>query len=122
MDHNDLRDSVFHIEILVLFHECSRLQLGKTQHVLDVEDKLVGGMAADLVTFSDLSVELMHDALGSLVYLATDRVKEFGELVNLILYVLYVVAHDIQWVPHLMRDRRVDQSNELTLTFEGVFR
>lgn len=41
LDHDYLRDSVFHIEVLVLFHERARLQLSETQHVLDVEDKLV---------------------------------------------------------------------------------
>jgi len=79
-------------------------------------------MAADLVTFSDLGVELMHDASSSLVKLAADRVKELRELVDLILNVLNVVAHNIQWVPHLMRDCGVDQSYELALTLERVLR
>lgn len=79
-------------------------------------------MAADLVTLSDLGVELMHDASSSLVKLAADRVKELRELVDLILNVLNVVAHNIQWVPHLMRDCGVDQSYELALTLERVLR
>jgi len=79
-------------------------------------------MAADLVTLSDLGVELMHDASSSLVKLAADRVKELRELVDLILNVLNVVAHNIQWVPHLMRDCGVDQSYELALALERVLR
>ena len=65
-------------------------------------------------------MELLDDALGGLINLATDSFKELEKLANFVFYNLSMVNNNIQWVSHLMRNRRIDQSNQLLLTFQRL--
>lgn len=61
-------------------------------------------MAANIITFGYLGVELVHDALCGLVNFAFNGIEELIEFIYLVFDNLGVVHYDVQWISHFMGD------------------
>lgn len=52
--------------------------------------------------------------------MSSDSLEEFVELTDLVLDDLGVVYYNVQWISHFVGDRRVDESYQLLLSFQGI--